>query len=79
MNPNSFTENSMLALTDAQTLSQTYSQQSIKPEILALSLIAHKEGLITRILTKMGLDSLQLQHSLETLCNKLPKVTSNST
>ncbi|MGL4910445.1 MAG: ATP-dependent chaperone ClpB [Cetobacterium sp.] len=79
MNPNSFTENSMLALTDAQTLSQTYSQQSIKPEILALSLIAHKEGLITRILTKMGLDSLQLQHSLETKCNKLPKVTSNST
>ncbi|MGL4988146.1 MAG: Clp protease N-terminal domain-containing protein, partial [Cetobacterium sp.] len=78
MNPNNFTENSMLALTDAQTLSQTYSQQSIKPEILALSLVAHKEGLITRILTKMNLDSLQLQYSLETLCNKLPKVTGTS-
>ncbi|MGL4970860.1 MAG: ATP-dependent chaperone ClpB [Cetobacterium sp.] len=75
MNPNNFTENSMLALTDAQTLAQTYMQQSIKPELLALALVAHKEGLIVRVLTKMGLDTNSLQNSLETLCNRLPKVS----
>lgn len=75
MNPNNFTENSMLALTDAQTLAQTYMQQSIKPELLALALVGHKEGLIVRVLTKMGLDTNSLQNSLETLCNRLPKVS----
>ncbi|MGL4953978.1 MAG: Clp protease N-terminal domain-containing protein, partial [Cetobacterium sp.] len=78
MNPNNFTENSMLALTDAQTLAQTYMQQSIKPELLALALIAHKEGLIVRVLTKMGLDTNSLQNSLEALCNRLPKVSGTS-
>lgn len=74
MNPNNFTENSMLALTDAQTITQTYMQQSIKPEILALALVAHKEGLIVRVLTKMGVNTNSLQNSLEDLCNKLPKI-----
>lgn len=74
MNPNNFTENSMLALTDAQTIAQTYMQQSIKPEILALALIAHKEGLVVRVLTKMGVNTNSLQNSLEDLCNKLPKI-----
>lgn len=74
MNPNNFTENSMLALTDAQTIAQTYMQQSIKPEILALALIAHKEGLIVRVLTKMGVNTNSLQNSLEDICNKLPKI-----
>ncbi|MGL5203811.1 ATP-dependent chaperone ClpB [Cetobacterium sp.] len=78
MNPNNFTENSMLALTDAQTLAQTYMQQSIKPELLAFALIAHKEGLIVRVLTKMGLDTNSLQNSLEALCNRLPKVSGTS-
>ncbi|WP_297433744.1 ATP-dependent chaperone ClpB [uncultured Cetobacterium sp.] len=74
MNPNNFTENSMLALTDAQTIAQTYMQQSIKPEILALALVAHKDGLIIRVLTKMGVNTNSLQNSLEDLCNKLPKI-----
>lgn len=74
MNPNNFTENSMLALTDAQAIAQTYMQQSIKPEILALALVAHKDGLIVRVLTKMGVNTNSLQNSLEDLCNKLPKI-----
>lgn len=79
MNPNDFTENSMLALTDAQALAQTYMQQSIKPELLALALVAHKEGLIARVLTKMEFNIAHLQSELESLCNKLPKVQGGST
>lgn len=74
MNPNDFTENSMLALTDAQTIAQTYMQQTVKPEILALALVAHKDGLIVRVLTKMGVNTNSLQNSLEDLCNRLPKI-----
>lgn len=78
MNPNDFTENSMLVLNDAQILAQTYMQQTIKPEILALALVAHKEGLIVRVLNKMGVDTKSLQSNLENLCNRLPKVQGGS-
>lgn len=79
MNPNNFTENSMIALTDAQTLSKTYMQQSIKPEILALALISHKEGLIPRILTKMEIQIFNVQQELERICNNFPKVQGGDT
>ncbi|MBC2851465.1 ATP-dependent chaperone ClpB [Cetobacterium sp. 8H] len=79
MNPNDFTENSMLVLTDAQTIAQTYMQQTIKPEILALALVAHKEGLIVRVLNKMGINTNNLQSNLENLCSRLPKVQGATT
>ncbi|MEG0561550.1 MAG: Clp protease N-terminal domain-containing protein, partial [Cetobacterium sp.] len=79
MNPNDFTENSMLVLTDAQTIAQTYMQQSIKPEILALALVAHKEGLIVRVLNKMGINTNNLQSNLENLCSRLPKIQGATT
>lgn len=74
MNPNDFTENSMLVLTEAQNLSQHYMQQSIKPEILALALVVQKEGLIGKVLNKMGVNTNSLLLGLESLCDKLPKV-----
>nr|WP_307774969.1 ATP-dependent chaperone ClpB [uncultured Cetobacterium sp.] len=79
MNPNDFTENSMLALTEAQALSQKYMQQSIKPEILALALVAQKEGLIIRVLNKMGVNTNSIILNLEALCDRLPKVQGGST
>lgn len=79
MNPNNFTENSMIALTDSQTLAQNYMQQSIKPEILALALVAHKDGLISKILSRMELDPKTIQTNLESLCNKLPKIQGGNT
>ncbi|MEG0068508.1 ATP-dependent chaperone ClpB [Cetobacterium sp.] len=79
MNPNDFTENSMLVLTDAQTIAQTYMQQTIKPEILALALVAHKEGLIVRVLNKMGINTNNLQSNLENLCSRLPKIQGATT
>lgn len=78
MNPNDFTENSMLVLTEAQNLSQHYMQQSIKPEILALALVVQKEGLIGKVLNKMGVSTNSILLGLESLCNKLPKVQGGS-
>lgn len=74
MNPNSFTENSMIAFTEAQSLCKIYMQQEIKPEILALSLVRAKEGLIPRVLVKMGINCLDVQKKLEEVCSKFPKV-----
>ncbi|MEG1364013.1 MAG: AAA family ATPase, partial [Cetobacterium sp.] len=74
MNPNNFTENSMLALTEAQSLSMKYRQQSIKPEVLALALVKNPEGLISRILKKMEINHKLVVTKLEELSDRLPKV-----
>ena len=56
MNPNIFTENSILALNDSRDLAVKYKQSSIKNEILALALLKNKEGLIPRVIEKMNLN-----------------------
>ena len=53
MNQNRFTENSLLALQEAQSLAIKAKQQFIKPEFLALALLKNSEGLIPRIIEKL--------------------------
>ncbi|MCI6152105.1 MAG: ATP-dependent chaperone ClpB [Fusobacterium perfoetens] len=78
MNPNMFTENSILALNEARSLAIKYSQQTIKPEILALALLTNKEGLIPRIIEKMGLNTGNIIRELEGEIDRFPKVSGNS-
>ena len=78
MNPNIFTENSVLALNEARALAIKYSQPSIKPEILALALLTNKEGLIPRIMEKMNLSTNTIIRELETEIQKYPKVSGNN-
>ena len=54
MNSNMFTENSILAMNEAKNLAVKYQQQVIKPEMLAYALLENKEGLIPKVLEKMG-------------------------
>ncbi|MFK4784694.1 ATP-dependent chaperone ClpB [Fusobacterium sp. MFO224] len=68
MNPNMFTENSMLALNDARALAVKYKQSSIRPEIISLALLLNKEGLIPRIIEKM---ELNLNNIISTLENEI--------
>lgn len=74
MNPNDFTENSMRALTDAQNLAREYGQQNIKIEILALALVLQKDGLIERIITKLGKDVTIIASELKNKIEKFPKI-----
>ena len=78
MNPNIFTENSVLALNEARALAIKYSQPSIKPEILALALLTNKEGLIPRIMEKMNLSTNAIIRELEAEIQKYPKVSGNN-
>ena len=78
MNPNIFTENSVLALNEARALAIKYSQPSIKPEILALALLTNKEGLIPRIMEKMNLSTNTIIRELEAEIQKYPKVSGNN-
>ena len=77
MNPNMFTENSVLALNDSRDLAIKYKQSSIKPEILALALLINKEGLIPRVIEKMGLNVSSITRELEREVEKFPKIEGN--
>lgn len=78
MNPNKFTENSMLALNEAQTLAMKARQQSIKPEFLALALLKNSEGLIPRIMEKLELNLNYIIGQIENEVNKFPRIEGNN-
>ena len=77
MNPNIFTENSILALNDSRDLAVKYKQSSIKNEILALALLKNKEGLIPRVIEKMNLNLSSIVSGLEREIEKFPKIEGN--
>ncbi len=77
MNPNIFTENSILALNDSRDLAVKYKQSSIKNEILALALLKNKEGLIPRVIEKMNLNLSPIISGLEREIEKFPKIEGN--
>ena len=56
MNPNQFTENTISAINLAVDISKGNRQQSIRPEALALGLLMQNNGLIPRVIEKMGLN-----------------------
>ena len=78
MNPNKFTENSLLALNEAQALTMRAKQQTIKPEFLALALLKNTEGLIPRIMEKLELNLNYIIGQIENEVNKFPKIEGSS-
>lgn len=78
MNPNMFTENSIVALNDSRALAIEYKLANIKPEIIALALLKNKEGLIPRIIEKLNLNLKNIVLNLEKEINLFPKVEGNN-
>ena len=78
MNQNKFTENSLLALSEAQALAMKFRQQSIKPEFLALALLKNSEGLIPRIMEKLELNLNYIIGQIENEVNKFPRIEGNN-
>ena len=78
MNQNKFTENSLLALSEAQAMAMKFRQQSIKPEFLALALLKNSEGLIPRIMEKLELNLNYIIGQIENEVNKFPRIEGNN-
>ena len=74
MNSNMFTENSILAMNEAKNLAVKYQQQVIKPEMLAYALLENKEGLIPKVLEKMGLNIHFIYQEIGNELEKMPRV-----
>ena len=69
-----YTEKSVLAINDAHNYALKYKHTNIKPEHLALALLTQNDGLIPRLIEKMGLNLSSLVKEVENELNKYPKV-----
>lgn len=78
MNPNKFTESTILAINKGIDISKENIQQSLKIECLCLAILEQSEGLIPRIIEKMNLNPKHIKTEIENEVNKLPKVQSFS-
>jgi ATP-dependent Clp protease ATP-binding subunit ClpB len=69
-----YTEKSVLAINDAHNYALKYKHTNIKPEHLTLALLTQNDGLIPRLIEKMGLNLSSLVKEVENELNKYPKV-----
>ncbi len=74
-NFNKLTLKSQEALQAAQEIAANYSNQIIEPEHLFAALIQDKEGIVTSILLKLGVNIDQIQVKIGELLESLPKIS----
>ena len=75
MNSEKFTEKSIGAISGAHEFATKYGHGSIKIEHLLLALVSQMEGLIPKILEKMGKDVSRFISKIEAELNRFPKVS----
>ncbi len=79
MNTQRFTQKSMTALGDAQSIATRNSNQQLEQVHLFLALLSDPEGLATGIFGKMGTDVSAVKRALEAAVERLPKVRGSAT
>lgn len=62
------------ALSDAQNLALESEHQQVEPEHLLSALLAQKEGVVTPLLQKLGVNPALLQKEVRVVLDKLPRV-----
>src|SRR5579875_1805385 len=75
MDLNRLTEKTQQALHDAQTIALRHGNTEIGLEHLALALVDQRDGLIPRLLERMGVDVDELRTELDRRLQRLPRVS----
>ena len=79
MNTQKWTQKSLAALGDAQTVAARYGNQQLEQVHLFFALLSDPEGLATGILTRMGVSPDAVKQELEGAIERLPKVRGTAT
>ena len=74
MNINKFTQKSLQAVQDCEKTAMEYGNQEIEQEHLLYALLTQEDGLILKMMEKMGLDKNLVTDRVEQLIAKRPKV-----
>ena len=72
--PNKMTQNAQKALQDAQQLAVRYSHQELDGEHLMLSLMEQEDGLVPRLIERLGVRPAEVRARLEEELDRRPKV-----
>ena len=75
MNMQKFTQKSLEAIQDAQSLATEFGHQQIEQSHLLFALLVQEGGLIPQLLTKMGLTLPSFQAAVKKELEKLPRVS----
>ncbi|MCR5609296.1 MAG: ATP-dependent chaperone ClpB [Lachnospiraceae bacterium] len=78
MNISKFTQKSIEAIKNCEKLAYDYSHQELAQEHLLYSLLTIDESLISRLITKMGIDNEDFIKQVESLLSKRTKVSGGS-
>ncbi len=73
MNPNTFTQRSLEAITEAQTIAQNGTHPQILPIHLLSALLFQEEGLVSQVLKKVDVDVTALETEVTKALTTLPK------
>ena len=71
---NKFTEKSLEAISEAHNFAIKYKSSDMKAEHLLLALIGQMEGLIPKLLQKMGINTRNLIDNLTARLDGFPKI-----
>ena len=74
MNINKFTQKSIQAVQGCEKIAMEYGNQEIEQEHLLYALLTQEEGLIPKMMEKMGLDKNLVTNRVEQAIAKRPKV-----
>ncbi len=75
MNANKFTQKSIEAISNAQSIAVEYQNQAVAPEHLLYALLGQENGLVSNLLAKMNVNAASLAANVENEIEKMPKVT----
>lgn len=75
MNVQKFTQKSLEAIQNAQSLYNEYGNAEMGQEHLLLALLQQDNGLIAQLMTKMGIDAASMQNQTLHAVEKLPRVS----
>ena len=78
MDTNRFTQKSMEALQAAQQLAQSYGNAQVEQVHLLYALLSQENGLIGQLMSKLGLNTRQVQTACESAVNRLPKISGSN-
>lgn len=78
MNPQKFTQKSLEAIQNAQSLALDYNNAQIEQEHLLYSLLIQENGLILQLIKKLNIDTKDIISYVKDLIESLPKVTGSS-
>ena len=78
MDTNRFTQKSLEALQAAQQLAQSYGNAQVEQMHLLYALLSQENGLIGQLMSKLGLNTQQVQTACESAVNRLPKISGSN-